>query len=351
MSEEILIKGTRVLHAEHHNLEEVCQRAALIIRQGGLVAFPTETVYGLGADALNPVAVAGIFQAKGRPPDNPLIVHVSSPDEAERIAYIPELAHRLMDAFWPGPLTLVMMRRGIVPDVTTGGLDTVAVRMPGHPVALSLIEKAGVPIAAPSANTSGKPSPTTAQHVVEDLAGRIDLIIDAGPVPVGVESTVIDVTTSPPVLLRPGGMALEQLERVTGTIQASTSKSDAPRSPGMKYTHYAPQARVILVMGEDTRDTLQALAERYQNRGVRIGLLLCQETGDVLGGEQHRFILGRRDDTETIAKNLFHALRTLDRERVDIILADGSFSRRGLGLAVMNRLTKAASEVIHSEAG
>jgi L-threonylcarbamoyladenylate synthase len=344
--------NTLVLHVDPHNLEEICQRAGLTIQRGGLVAFPTETVYGLGADALNPLAVNKIFKAKGRPSDNPLIVHVSDTEDVERIAeHIPKIAYKLMDAFWPGPLTLVLPRKDIVPDVTTSGLDTVAVRMPNHPVALMLIKKAGVPIAAPSANTSGKPSPTAAQHVIDDLAGQIDMIIDAGKVEVGVESTILDVTTTPPTLLRPGGIGVEKLERIVGTIKISTHKIDTPRAPGMKYTHYAPEAKVILVTGGKIQETIHALAEEYQNTGAKVGLLLCEETDAAFGDEKHKIILGKREDATTLAKNLFHALRAFDKQHVDIILADGSFSKKGLGLAVMNRLKKAASEVIRCGEG
>jgi len=347
IGEPIFSKSTRVLHTNQHNIEEVCRFAGEVIRRGGLVAFPTETVYGLGADALNQQAVKNIFSAKERPADNPLIVHVSCIDEVKCVAKnTPEIAQVLMDAFWPGPLTLVLPRKNIVPDVTTGGLDTVAVRMPDHPVALGLIREAGVPIAAPSANTSGKPSPTTAQHVMDDLGGRIDMIIDGGRVVIGVESTVIDVTGNIPTLLRPGGVGIEALQEIVGRIRVSTPKDcSVPRSPGVKYTHYSPEATVVLVTGDDAAGAIKKLAEEYEGK---IGLLLCKETAETMGDNGRKIILGSRSDVESIARNLFYSLRLFDKQHVELIIADGSFSVEGVGLAVMNRLKKASSKLIHT---
>ena len=343
----VFSKSTRVLHINQHNTLEVCRFAGEVIKRGGLVAFPTETVYGLGADALNQQAVKNIFNAKERPADNPLIVHVSSTDEVKRVAKnIPKIAQALMDAFWPGPLTLVLPRKNIVPDVTTGGLDTVAVRMPDHLVALGLIREAGVPVAAPSANTSGKPSPTTAQHVMDDLGGRIDMIIDGGRVVIGVESTVIDVTGKIPVLLRPGGVGIEELQEIIGRIRVSTPEDvGIPRSPGVKYTHYSPEATVVLVTGDGVAGAIRKLAEEYEGK---IGLLLCRETAETLGDMGEKIILGSRSDVESIARNLFYSLRLLDKEHVELIIADGSFSMEGVGLAAMNRLKKASSKLIHA---
>ena len=348
MMHNSLIGGTELLRIESCGFEEACRRGGMVIRRGGLVAFPTETVYGLGADALNPVAVNRIFTVKSRPPDNPLIVHVHESREVEYItAEVPMIAHELMDAFWPGPLTLVLKRSGVVPDLTTGGLETVAVRMPKHPIALALIEAAGVPVAAPSANTSGRPSPTLAEHVLDDLAGSVEMIIDGGRSEIGVESTVLDVTCDPPRLLRPGGIGIEELRRIIGDVITEGEPTGVPRSPGMKYTHYAPEAKVVLVKGEEVAETIQRLREEYQSAGLTVGLMLCHETiwsGCRVGEEA--LLVGRGDDPASIARNLFHAMRLLDRREVDVIIADGSFERRGLGEAVMNRLEKASSEVI-----
>ena len=358
-----LISGTELVRIDHHpvplhrecafyeieshNFKETCRRGGMIIRHGGLVAFPTETVYGLGADALNPIAVNKIFTAKSRPPDNPLIVHVSNTKEVERITTnIPRIAYELMDAFWPGPLTLVLPRSDVVPDVTTCGLDTIAVRMPIHPVALALIQEAGVPVAAPSANTSGKPSPTTAEHVLDDLAGRIDMIIDGGRAEVGVESTVLDVTDDPPCLLRPGGVGIEKLKEIIGDLGTEREHTGAPRSPGMKYTHYAPEAEVVLVKSENVMETIQKLREKYHGAGRQVGLMLCQETAGGFEIEEKLLVFGQRDDPASIARSLFHSMRLLDGKQVDLIIVDGSFNQKGVGLAVMNRLEKAASKIV-----
>ncbi|RLG26963.1 threonylcarbamoyl-AMP synthase [Methanosarcinales archaeon] len=332
---------------DSQNFEEMCRRGGRVIRCGGLVAFPTETVYGLGADALNPIAVDKIFRAKSRPSDNPLIVHVSDIKEAECITTnISRLAYELMDAFWPGPLTLILRRGGVVPDVTTCGLDTVAVRMPAHPVALALIREAGVPIAAPSANTSGKPSPTAAEHVLDDLAGRVDMILDGGMTEVGVESTVVDVTHDPPSLLRPGGIGIERLKEVIGDLKTEREVTGVPRSPGMKYTHYAPEAGVVLVKGESVVKTIQRLIGTYEGFGMRVGLILCQETAESFEAGARMLVFGKRGDPASIARNLFHSMRLLDRREVDVIIVDGSFDQKDVGLAVMNRLEKAASKVV-----
>lgn len=321
--------------------------AAAVLRRGGLVAFPTETVYGLGANGLDPKAVAGIYQAKGRPSDNPLILHIAEPASVLKLAdCIPANAQRLMDIFWPGPLTIVFQRTAAVPDIVTGGLDTVAVRLPDSPVARQLIRLAGVPIAAPSANTSGRPSPTTAQAVWADLAGRIDIIVDAGPCEIGVESTVIDCTTPVPTLLRPGGITLEQLIEVLGEVEldpALSSEESVPRSPGMKYTHYAPSAPMVLVEAEGTgmldilcRETSAAIAT-----GRTVGAIVSSETAGCLTPGVAVSVYGSRQDGSQIAANLYTALRFFDNCPVDIIYAEG-VSEAGIGLAVMNRLRKAA---------
>nr|WP_245250246.1 L-threonylcarbamoyladenylate synthase [Thermococcus stetteri] len=314
--------------------------AARLILEGKLVAFPTETVYGLGADALNENAVRRIFEAKGRPADNPLIIHIASISDLEKVAReVPEKAKLLAEKFWPGPLTLVLPKRREVPLVTTGGLDTVAVRMPSHPIALALI-KASTPLAAPSANISGKPSPTSAEHVIDDFYGKIEGIIDGGETWIGVESTVIDVTEEPPVLLRPGGIPVEEIERVIGPVRIHPAvkgkNADLAKAPGMKYKHYAPNASVVVVEGEPEKrkKKIRELVEEYRERGYRVGVMATVEV------EADEFYpLGKTP--EEVARNLFKALRELDRRGVDVIIAEG-VEERGIGLAVMNRLRKAA---------
>ncbi|ASJ09619.1 threonylcarbamoyl-AMP synthase [Thermococcus siculi] len=314
--------------------------AARLILDGKLVAFPTETVYGLGADALNARAVKRIFEAKGRPADNPLIIHIADFDDLGKLAReIPEEAKLLAEKFWPGPLTMVLPKEEGVPDVTTGGLDTVAVRMPAHPIALALI-RASTPIAAPSANISGKPSPTLAEHVIDDFYGRIEAIIDGGETRVGVESTVIDLTSERPTLLRPGGLPLEEIEKVIGEVEIHPAVKgklvDVAKAPGMKYRHYSPNAQVIVVEGkrENVRRKIAELVREYRSRGLRVG---------VMATERHEadefFHLGGTE--EEVARNLFKALRELDRRGVDVIIAEG-IEEKGLGFAVMNRLRKAA---------
>jgi len=314
--------------------------AARLILEGKLVAFPTETVYGLGADALNAPAVRRIFEAKGRPADNPLIVHIANFKDLKRLAReIPREARLLAERFWPGPLTLVLPRGEEVPDVTTGGLDTVAVRMPAHPIALALI-RASTPIAAPSANISGKPSPTLAEHVIDDFYGRIEAIIDGGETRVGVESTVLDLTSEKPTLLRPGGLPLEEIEEAIGEVAIHPAVRgklvDIARAPGMKYRHYSPNAQVIVVEGprERVKKKIAELVEEYRSKGLRVGVMATEETE-----ADEFFHLGKTE--EDVARNIFRALRELDRRGVDIIIAEG-IEEKGLGLAVMNRLRKAA---------
>jgi len=323
--------------------------AAKVIREGGTVAFPTETVYGLGADALNPEAVRKIFLAKKRPPDNPVIIHVADKEEVYRLARkVPKEAVKLMEKFWPGPLTLILRAADLVPRITTAGLDTVAIRMPSHEVALALIRESETPIAAPSANIAGKPSPITADHVMEDLYGRIDLILDAGPSNVGVESTVLDMTVDPPQILRAGGTTYEELKETLGRVELHPAivsgevEVSHPPSPGMKYRHYLLDVEVVVVEGEPDaiERKVQELADLYRREGKKVGIMATDEsvstyTADVVKS------LGRREDLETIAKNLFTLLRELEKEKVDIIIAEG-VAPKGLGLAVINRLRKAA---------
>ncbi|MGO8806069.1 MAG: L-threonylcarbamoyladenylate synthase [Candidatus Bathyarchaeia archaeon] len=324
--------------------------AAQFIRKGGLVAFPTETVYGLGADALNADAVLALFEAKKRPLDNPPIVHIADPREVCRLVEeVPKKADLLMTHFWPGPLTLVFRRSSIVPDVTVANLDTVAVRMPKHQVALALIRQSGCPIAAPSANLAGKPSPTNAQHVFEDLNGRIDAILDGGPTNIGVESTVVDVSVDPPMVLRPGGTPFEALKQVLGDMRLHPfvlAEAELPlekmRSPGMRHKHYAPKADVLLVEGDVSAVVakVKELTEFYVRNGVKVGVLATDETQNNYRADVVKS-LGSRFNLELVAQRLFSLLREVDAQGVSVIIAEG-VSSEGLGLAVMNRLRKAS---------
>lgn len=324
--------------------------AAEIIQRGGLVAFPTETVYGLGADALNGDAVLRLFEAKKRPLDNPPILHIAEVEEVyPLVAEVPKKAELLMKQFWPGPLTLVFRHSANVPKESTAGLDTVAIRMPKHPVAAALIRQSGRPIAAPSANLSGKPSPTTAAHVYEDLNGRIDAIIDGGAANIGVESTVVDLSCDPPLLLRPGGTPFEALKAVLPDLElhpfvvSETEISvEKARSPGMMHKHYAPKAEVILVEGDTEAmvTTIKGLAADYQAKNLKVGVLATDETQAAYKANVVRS-MGSRSNVSTVAANLFRLLREVDAQCVDVILAE-SVPREGLGLAVMNRLRKAS---------
>lgn len=324
-----------------------------VIRRGGTVVFPTETVYGLGANALDPAATAKIFEAKGRPDDNPLIVHVSGVgDVLPLVEEIPQKAKMAMEAFWPGPLTIILKKTSAVPYIITAGLDTVAVRYPSHPIAEALIKASGVPIAAPSGNISGKPSPTKASHVIKDMDGRVDVIIAGGDCQVGLESTVIDMTTETPTILRPGGITLEELEEVLGEVEMDPSLmtgefQEAPRSPGMKYTHYSPRAEVVVFAGPS-----QSVVKAIQNRtvellaeGKEVGIICSQETE----GQYHKGIikaLGSRSNMKAIAAKLFATLREFDETNADVILAE-AFEEVQMGKAIMNRLIKAAGYKIY----
>ncbi len=333
---------------------QIIRRAGFTLLRGGLVAFPTETVYGLGANAMDGEAVSCIFAAKGRPVDNPLIVHLEDMHKVDTVAAgISPLATALMQKFWPGPLTLVLPGTGVLPGEVTAGLDTVAVRVPNHAVALGLIKAAGVPVAAPSANTSGSPSPTTAGHVLADLDGKIDAVLDGGPAGVGVESTVLDVTGKIPVILRPGGVTPSQIKAIAGAVEldpavmvSTVHEADRPRSPGMKYRHYAPGAPLVLVEGDEdkTGGMLAEIATDYAHSGRRVGVLAVTEDIN-LNGNVQLLKLGCKSDPGTLAANLYSALRDFDRRGVDVIVAEG-ISTQGLGLAVMNRLRRAADRII-----
>jgi L-threonylcarbamoyladenylate synthase len=334
---------------------ELIAQAAAVIRRGGLVAFPTETVYGLGADALSADAVARIFAAKGRPPHDPIIVHVADPAALTRVAReVPEVARRLAERFWPGPLTLVLPRAEAVPPIVTAGRDTVAVRCPDHPVALALIRAAATPIAAPSANRFGHTSPTTAQHVLDDLGGRIDLVLDAGPTPIGVESTVLDLTRDVPTILRPGGLPREALEEVLGPVavleRAPASEEGLP-SPGLLPRHYAPRAGLHLFTGppEAVLGAMRREAEAQVAAGRRVGLLVANEDAAAFADlDLVVEAVGPAGDLEVVARRLFGALRALDARRVEVILAR-DFGARGLGLAIRDRLRRAADRVVEVE--
>ncbi len=333
----------------HKVKDEELAEAAEILKKGGLVAFPTETVYGLGANGLDEEAAKKIYAAKGRPSDNPLIVHISAPEELESLAAeIPDAAKSLMELYWPGPLTMVFKKKEIVPCGTTGGLDTVAVRMPSDPIARALIRLAGVPVAAPSANRSGRPSPTTAGHVWQDMAGRIEMIIDGGPVGIGVESTIVDVTGPVPVILRPGAVTMEMIKDALGQVEIDPAivgpvkEGVRPKAPGMKYRHYAPKARMTLVEGEMEQvvRTINRLAREALKGGERVGIICTDETRSCYPAGMIRSI-GIRAREETVAHNLYAVLREFDDLEADVIFSE-SFPGDQIGQAIMNRLTKAA---------
>ncbi len=328
---------------------EVIQTAAKILQEGGLVAFPTETVYGLGGNGLDGAACEKIYLAKGRPSDNPLILHISEFEELDAIVReISPAAKKLMDAFWPGPLTMVFPKADIVPAKATGGLDTVAVRFPSHPVARAIVRAAGLPIAAPSANSSGKPSPTRASHVEFDLNGKIDMIVDGGAAEWGLESTIVDVSGDVPMILRPGAVTKEMMEEVVGRVEidpAILTKPAAdmkPKAPGMKYTHYSPKAEVVLVKGERqaVADEINRLAALDMSNGKKTGVMATEETKDLYHADII-LSLGSRERPEEIGANLFKLLRKFDFLGAEKVYSE-VFSEEGEGMAIMNRLNKAA---------
>lgn len=345
---------TKVLKVDSADIDEnIMGEAAELIRQGELVAFPTETVYGLGADALHPEASKKIYAAKGRPSDNPLIVHIARFEELVSIAKeVPEQARKLSEAFWPGPLTMIVWKNEKVPYETTGGMDTVAIRMPNHPIALKLIEESGCLIAAPSANTSGKPSPTEASHVALDMEGRIPMILDGGPVGIGIESTIIDLTEEVPMILRPGYITKEMLEEVLGQEVRidpgiiATDSGQKPKAPGMKYKHYAPKADLVLVEGETDRvvGEINRLAADKKSYGQKVGVIATDETKDAYHAD-YVVSIGARCDEDAIARHLYRILREFDDLNVDAIYSE-SFATPRIGQAIMNRLLKAAGHQV-----
>lgn len=339
---------TKVIAISKENRAAALREAGEIIKAGGLVAFPTETVYGLGGDALNPASAKKIYEAKGRPSDNPLIVHIAAMEALPAIVEeVPETAKRLASLFWPGPLTMILKKAKRVPKETTGGLDTVAVRMPVHDVALDFIQAAGGYVAAPSANRSGRPSPTTAAYVAEDMEGRIEMILDGGQATLGLESTIVDLTVEPPMLLRPGFVTEEMLSVALGEVAVDETllrgdSGQAPKAPGMKYRHYAPKGELVIVRGAE------AAVTAYINERLREGRAENKKTGVIATDEtvahyeaDVRLGVGEKGSAKAVAERLYRVLRECDDEGVELILSE-CFDGEGVGAAVMNRLMKAA---------
>lgn len=346
---------TKLVKVAENNIDtDVLVEASDILKNGGLVAFPTETVYGLGGDATDKEASRKIYEAKGRPSDNPLIVHIAEFEQLQQIASeLPKEAKLLADAFWPGPLTMIVKKNDVIPYETTGGLDTVAVRMPSHPVAAQLIKVSGCMIAAPSANTSGRPSPTKASHVYEDLNGKIDYIIDGGTVDIGLESTIIDLTEEVPMILRPGYITQQMFEQVIGKVKMDPGLAHVdvnieggakPKAPGMRYRHYAPKGDLTIIKGdiEKVISSINEMAKKANSDGLKVGIIATESSkeryllGEVLS-------IGDREDEETIAHNLYDILRRFDELEVDVIYSE-SFASENIGQAIMNRLLKAAGQ-------
>lgn len=344
---------TKIVQMDEENIDwDSMRQVGEVLRAGGLAAFPTETVYGLGADALQPEASKKIYEAKGRPSDNPLIVHICRFEDLQQVVKeVPASARALADAFWPGPLTMILNKNEKVPYETTGGMDTVAVRMPSNKIALAMIEAGGGFIAAPSANTSGRPSPTLAEHVYEDMNGKIPYILDGGEVGIGIESTIIDLTESVPMVLRPGYITKEMLEDVIGQVRMdpgiiAENSDKKPKAPGMKYKHYAPKAEMILVEGDIRQviEKINQLTKEQMEAGKRVGIIGTSESVD----EYVQGIvacIGERSDEESVAHNLYRILREFDKSDVDIIYSE-SFSSEKIGQAIRNRMLKAAGHQV-----
>lgn len=348
------VKTEYVSMTEEDIDEEAISRAGQIIQKGGLVAFPTETVYGLGGDAWNRESSRRIYAAKGRPQDNPLIVHIAKKEDAGKVSVgFPERAMNLADAFWPGPLTMILKKNRDLPNETTGGLDTVAVRFPSHKIAQALIRAGGGFIAAPSANRSGRPSPTEAKYCREDLDGKVDMIIDGGPVGIGVESTIVDLTQDVPVILRPGAITKEMLEEVLGKVEVDRTilvadSKEKPKAPGMKYRHYAPKGDLTIVEGkqENVISYINRSLLEAKKKGLKTGVICTEETKGQYCADSIKSA-GPRCDEEKTAKELFRILREFDDEGCEEMYSE-SFSEEGIGMAVMNRLMKAAGQhVVH----
>ncbi|MEM1626387.1 MAG: L-threonylcarbamoyladenylate synthase [Sulfolobaceae archaeon] len=334
------------LNIDYNKIDE----AALIIKRGGLVAFPTETVYGLGGNAFNPNAAEKIYKAKQRPIDNPLIVHIHKIEQLLEVASdIDEKIFEVVKKIWPGPITFVLKRNEKLPKITCGGRDTVAVRMPAHPIALALIERSEVPIAAPSANLAGKPSPTKAEHVIEDLGDRVDLIIDGGETFFGVESTIIDMTKKPPVLLRPGPFTVEELTKIFGEIIVPEEVKGLREfkeaiAPGMKYRHYSPNTKLLVI---ENKKLIREILEDIKKKGLKVAILCSRELSKEIDDSYQKIILGSEENLYEIAKNLFDSFRKLDKLNVDVGIIQ-SFPEKGIGLAIMNRIRKAANyNIVH----
>src|SRR3712207_6348285 len=341
--------NTKVSYLNLKNLDvKVIEEAGKALREGGLVAFPTETVYGLGANALDSEAVKKIFIAKGRPQDNPLIVHIADFNLDNLVEEIPIIAEKIMKKFWPGPLTIIMKKSNKIPYVTSAGLESVGIRMPSNVVARELIKKSGVPIAAPSANISGKPSPTNIERCIEDLNGRVEYIIGGEKCKVGLESTIVDCTVNPPCVLRPGGITLEMLREIEPeiyidpAIMKKADKDFKPKAPGMKYRHYAPKAPVKIIAGNLSKSIakINEMVQNYIDDGKKVGIMATEETRFKYSNAIIKS-LGSRNDLYSIAHNLFKILSEFDNENVDIILSE-AFQEEEIGIAIMNRLKKAA---------
>lgn len=343
--------NTKVELLDEKNIDEnILEQAGEIIRQGGLVAFPTETVYGLGANALDANAVKKIFEAKGRPQDNPLIVHISDIKEIDKLVkYISKAAKKFMNEFWPGPMTIILPKTDLIPDVTSAGLPSIGIRMPSNIIANHFIKSSQVPIAAPSANISGRPSPTDVERCIEDLNGKVDYILGGGMCEFGVESTVIDCTVQPSCILRPGRITLEMLKKIEPDIYIDPAvmkkpdKGIRPKAPGMKYKHYAPKAKVKIVQGDlqKTIAKINKMVQNYIDVGKNVGIIATDETKDYY--KRGLIIsLGSRKNMVEISKNLFETLRSFDDKNIDVIISE-AFEEKGIGVAVMNRLQKSAA--------